>query len=225
MSNLALVRRQLSNIVRSLANEKHEKLEQLKSECSQLNRPDFIWHYLLQSFATMGSVRGWDGLIGNSENYRKVTYEALDQLSPEDRLFVLEETLRKAKVRMPAKKACWLNQNFEYINKMGGLAAVNSRLLNTPGRVQKIEFLKSFTGIGDKYARNIMMDVYHPDFRDSIAVDVRINSLSKALGLSFDSYSDHEKFYLDVAHEAGLNGWELDRIIFNFRDEIFARLE
>ena len=44
-------------------------------------------------------------------------------------------------------------------------------------------------GIGDKYARNIMMDVYHEDFRDSIAVDARIKAVSERLGLSFASYS------------------------------------
>jgi hypothetical protein len=84
--------------------------------------------------------------------------------------------------------------------------------------------LKKFPGIGDKYARNIMMDVYHPDFRDSIAVDARINAISNALGLSFASYRDHEAFYLDVAKEAGLNGWELDRLLFNFRTEVESRL-
>ncbi|HEY3853400.1 MAG TPA: hypothetical protein VGO67_03290 [Verrucomicrobiae bacterium] len=81
--------------------------------------------------------------------------------------------------------------------------------------------MKSFSGIGDKYARNIMMDVYHPEFRDSIAVDARIKALSNALGVSFDSYADHERFYLSVAHDAGLNGWELDRLIFHFQDEFF----
>ena len=55
------------------------------------------------------------------------------------------------------------------------------------------------------------MDVYHEDFRDSIALDLRIKAISEALGLSFSSYTEHERFYLDVAREAGLNGWELDR--------------
>jgi hypothetical protein len=81
-----------------------------------------------------------------------------------------------------------------------------------------------FPGIGPKYARNIMMDVYHDDFRESIALDVRIQAISKALGLSFPSYAAQEQFYLDVAHEAGLNGWELDRLLFNFRQVVMQRL-
>jgi len=61
-----------------------------------------------------------------------------------------------------------------------------------------------------------MMDVYHEDFRDSIAIDARIQSVSKAWGLSFDTYEEQENFYLSVAETAGLNGWELDRLLFNF---------
>jgi hypothetical protein len=65
-----------------------------------------------------------------------------------------------------------------------------------------------------------MMDVYHEDFRDSIALDVRIKAISEALGLSFASYDEHERSYLDVAWEAGINRWELDRLLFNFRPEV-----
>lgn len=68
-----------------------------------------------------------------------------------------------------------------------------------------------------------MMDVYHEDFRDSIAVDVRIKRISDAWGLSFPSYEEHENFYLSVATDAGLNGWELDRLMFNFTNEFLPR--
>ena len=64
-----------------------------------------------------------------------------------------------------------------------------------------------------------MMDGYHEEFRDSIAIDVRINAISEALGLSFKSYSEHEQFYLEAARLANLNGWEMDRLMYNFRDD------
>jgi len=86
-----------------------------------------------------------------------------------------------------------------------------------------MKFLKTFTGIGDKYARNMMMDVYHEEFRDSIAIDSRIKGLSKAWGL-VRAYDEHERFYLGVARAAGLNGWELDRLLYNFHDEFVARV-
>jgi hypothetical protein len=71
-----------------------------------------------------------------------------------------------------------------------------------------------------------MMIVYHEDFRDSVAIDSRIQSISKMLGLSYSpqQYVAHESFYLDVAKRAGVNGWELDRLIFNFRGEVEAML-
>jgi hypothetical protein len=63
------------------------------------------------------------------------------------------------------------------------------------------------------------MDVYHPEFRDSIAIDARIKDISQILGISFQNYAQHEQFYLDAAHEAGLNGWELDRLMFHYLQE------
>jgi hypothetical protein len=69
-----------------------------------------------------------------------------------------------------------------------------------------------------------MMDVYHEDFRDSIAIDARIKALSRSWGLSFGSYFEHEAFYLSVAADAGINGWELDRLMFNFQSEFLARV-
>ena len=44
-------------------------------------------------------------------------------------------------------------------------------------------FSREFKGIGAKYSRNIMMDTYHPEFRDSIAIDQRIKKVSRTLGL------------------------------------------
>ena len=46
----------LANVARVLASRHWQRLEQLKSEYKQISRPDFLWHYLLQSFATMGGL-------------------------------------------------------------------------------------------------------------------------------------------------------------------------
>ena len=66
-----------------------------------------------------------------------------------------------------------------------------------------------------------MMDVYHEDFRDSIAIDSRIQAISEQWELEFDSYQDHEAFYLEVSKLANLNGWELDRLMFRFQDVFY----
>jgi hypothetical protein len=70
-----------------------------------------------------------------------------------------------------------------------------------------------------------MMDVYHPDFRNSIAVDARIKKITRTLGLTFRTYEEEEKFYLDVAERAGLKGWDLDRIMYRFRDSVIEGLQ
>lgn len=212
----------LKRQARLLARQHAEKLEQLKAEQKQLQRSDFLWHFLLQSFATMGRTSGWRGLIGDKTNYNKVRFEVLAQLSPEARRLQVEETCRAAKIRMPSIKARYILKCFEQVQELGGIEAAKSKLMAQSGREGKIAFLKSFSGIGDKYARNIMMDVYHPEFRDSIAIDARIKTISKTLGLSFASYQAHEEFYLSVARDAGLNGWELDRLLFNYTEKFLS---
>ena len=211
-------------VVQGLAAEKRNHLERLKAEKTGLQRPDFVWHYLLQSFATMLRATGWHGLIGNQENYRRVTYDALASLSPEERKSQVRQVCRAAGLRMPDRKAGHILDCFEHVRRLGGPDEAKRRLLALPGRDAKIGFLDDFPGIGPKYARNIMMDVYHEEFRDSIALDIRIKGISEALGLSFGSYEEEEAFYLGVAKDAGLNGWELDRLLFNYRPEVEARL-
>lgn len=220
----AAAKRRLVRVVRVLADEHRAELERLKEGRRELNRPDFIWHYLLQGFATMGRASGWHGLIGNKDNYRRVTYGVLAALPRRAREAQVKKVCREARIRMPDRKAKFILRCFEQVSEHGGPEATKDKLLARSGREAKIAFLQEFSGIGPKYARNIMMDVYHEDFRDSIALDVRIKSISEALGLSFASYEEHEEFYLDVAHAADLNGWELDRLLFNFLPDVKARL-
>ena len=42
--------------------------------------------------------------------------------------------------------------------------------------------------------------------------------------MSQNPYEAHEAFYLDVARLAALNGWELDRLLFNFLPVVKSRL-
>ena len=136
----------------------------------------------------------------------------------------MHEVCKNAKVRMPAKKAEFILKCFEQIKELGGPEKAKEKLLSLKGREKKIKFLMQYHGIGKKYSRNIMMDVYHEDFRSSIAIDVRIKAISELLGVHFDSYEEEEKFYLDAAEKSGLNGWEVDRLLYNFRDRFEALL-
>ncbi|NWJ47053.1 MAG: hypothetical protein HXX08_14425 [Chloroflexi bacterium] len=223
---------QYSEIIQALAaaaqevgREKGETLAELKSEYHRLEQTGFLWFLILQSASTLGGSNGSKGLIDNKDNYNRVAFEALVALSGADRIMLLEEVLRLAKVRYPEKKSKELSYNVALILDMGGLKAAEDKLLSQEGRAGKIKFLKLFKGIGDKYSRNMMMDVYHPDFRDSIALDSRLKEIAEKIGLpekARESYEGLETFYLEVAHQAGLEGWELDRLLYQFKTEILT---
>lgn len=215
---------QLIVILCDLKRKYSSELEDLKKESSGLARNDFLWHYLLQSFSTMGRSQGSDGLIKNEANYEKLRFENLAAISHSDREEYIASILRKAKVRWPNRKAGYIVSCFDQITSMGGLLAAKNVLLNTDGRENKIRFLSNFKGISEKYARNIMMDVYHEDFHQSIAIDTRIQAITSTLGLHFNDYKSHEEFYLEVAKLSGLNGWELDRLLYNHYQEIISRV-
>jgi|GEM_PF-1480203 len=217
----------LIQALRNIGPEMRAKLEERKrAGCKDLDRHDWVWNALLGSFPTMGSSRGYDGLIANRSNYNRVTFEALSALTPADRLERLETVLLAAKVRMPRQKAKWLHANYEMIVQMGGLEEARRLALAQVGTRAKFAFLTRFHGIRDKYGRNIWMDCYHPDFRETIAIDERIKQVTRALGYAPDAfgYAEHERFYQAIAREAGLQGWELDRLLYHFKDELLAKL-
>jgi hypothetical protein len=214
----------LANVVRKLAHEYWDELEKSKDHARYLE-PDFVWRALVRSSATWGSSRGYEGLFGRPHNYSKITFTALSALSPKARFDLLLETLTASKVRMAKKKAAFLAANFVIIEAMGGLSEAKRQLNDQRSQEAMMAFMRQFKGIGQKYARDIFMDVYHPEFRQSIAVDARIQSISKELGLSLRPYPEGERFYLAVAQQAGLNGWELDRLLYRFTKEALAALQ
>ncbi len=217
-------RGRLVQVVSVLARKYQDELDELKVGEADLGRPDFLWHSFLVAMATMGNTRAYDGLIANQENYGLIGFDVLAELSEGERLERLDQTLRKAGVRMPGIKAGYLASNFKLVVDLGGPVAAKEMLLLTEGREGKIGFLELLAGIGPKYARNILMAVGHAEFRDAIAVDLRIKKVTSASGLSFSNYETHEQFYLDVAREVGLEGRELDRLLYDHTDEVVREL-
>ena len=66
------------------------------------------------------------------------------------------------------------------------------------------------------------MDAYHPDFHDTMAIDLRIRKITRALGCSFKTYEEEERFYQEIAKEAGLQGWKVDRLLYEYTDHFLA---
>jgi hypothetical protein len=147
-------------------------------------RHDFIWDALLLSFSTWGGSRG-----GELRNDPRVTFDALsacrDASQREKRM---SGALVAARVRWATKKVPLLLENFQMIVNAGGPGSVKRQPNQEVGCDAKIKFLRKFRGVGPKYARNMMMDVYHPDFWESIAVDTRVQHVLDALELPFRDY-------------------------------------
>jgi hypothetical protein len=195
------------------------KLQELKYEASQISqRQDWLWHLLLSSMSTMDNSRGYDGLINNPDNYSLVSYQTLQNLTPENRLINLQQALRYATVRRYRFKSEWLYKNFKFIESCGSLATIQKFILQTSGRESKLRLMKLFYGIGDKYARNIFMDLYHEDFINSVAIDGRLLDVSNELEIDSQkiSYLEHEELFVAIASESNLTPWSMDRLLYNF---------
>ncbi len=218
-------RQALIESLKCITPEMREHLGNLKKwGKAELERPDFVWHMLLQSFSTLGGSKGYHGLIENQDNYRRVTFDALSALDSDDRATEIREVFRTAKINYPYKKAELIARNYNLMAKMGGPVEAKRQALAQEGKEAKIAFMKRFHGIGPKYARNIWMDAYHCDFYDTIAVDLRIKRVTRALGYSFKTFDEEERFYQNIAQEAGLQGWALDRLLFEYTDHFISAI-
>ncbi|MFW6082758.1 MAG: tetratricopeptide repeat protein [Chloroflexota bacterium] len=216
----------LAQVARDVYRRHRGDLERLKEDSlMRMQRPDFLWHRLVKTFAMWGGTGGWDRLTADSETFGRLAYEALVKCPATHRRREIQEVMKQTGIRFPNKKARLLEGCFRQIEEMGGPKEAGRILLEQDGPEGKIRFLKSLPGVGPKSARNVMMGLYDKDFLDHIAVDARIRRISKSLGLEFGNYAEHEAFYLRVAEEAGMTGWELDRLMFNYTDEFLGALE
>ncbi|HXB67022.1 MAG TPA: hypothetical protein VNY05_02195 [Candidatus Acidoferrales bacterium] len=214
----------LTSAVRTVYAANSATIQKMKSECAKKwAEPDFIWERLLGAAATLGNSRGAK-LVHDDKLHDPVRYPALLPLTEEKRRDVLTQQLSEAKVRMAVLKAKRLVANFARIKKDGGPDAVKRNLEDKAGREEKIVFMRTFHGIGPKYARDIMMDAYHPDFHNSIAFDVRLKKVAAALGMTFVNYESAEQFFLGAAARVGINGWELDRLLYNYTNDVLAAI-
>jgi len=194
-------------------------------------RDDIIWFEIVLSLATQGGSYG-SRLVINDEGeidqhrYGSVAFRTLEQVDPNRRSTYLESRLYGT-VRMQSMKAEALEQNFEMIKEeYGDPRGAKEAFIDKNGPEAKIEFLKQFKRIGDKYARNIPMDLYLNEFREFIAIDSRIKGIMKEAGYPVGErgYAECEEFLRSVASESNMEPWELDRTLYNFEDDIDTAL-
>lgn len=203
-----------------------EELAKIRAKAEALKEQQgdkIIWYELLASMNSWGGANTYIILEDST-----VTFEALSALASDEAVeAALGEAIARAKMRYPNDKREYLLRNFQKIREMGGEAAATKAYKSLEGWKAKRKFWDDFAGIGPKYARNIPMDMYDDDFKDVIAVDDRIKDIADALGFSEAERNDYcqmEEFFLDVAEDCGIDGWELDRIMYQFEPRILKEL-
>lgn len=200
-------------------NEEFESyLERAREFADEIKKKEeWLWFILLQSYGTLGNSNG--GIIAHEPNMQ---YSKLASLKPKQRKETIRKYSKENGVRYPNRKTDQIDDAFQLIAKKGGLEAVSATASSLQGREEKIEFLLQFKGIGNKYARNAWMDLHDTDFINSIAVDSNINKILDKLGLSGKDYLVQERKLVSIAKAAGMSGWELDRILYNFTDSFLS---
>jgi len=198
-----------------------ERLDDLKAYANDLRRrPDLVWLLLIQSAATHGSSRGWEGLRADRKALASIRYSALAPLQSPARRTRLLKALKSSKVRMPNTKANSLARNVTILSELGGVHAATNTMLTIGTRDDKVKFITQFYGIGEKYGRNIWMDIYDPAFRNSVAVDARLKKIAAALGYDYSKYKyeDYERLFVAIASEAGIEPWAVDRLLYMYTE-------
>ena len=210
-------RERLIHLLSARAAHHEERLAKMRAQAELLRpQPGLVWLMLLQSAATMGSSSGWDGLFGSPILQTLITFNAVDAIRPKLRASYMAPILQTASVRWPRQKAEALAKNHIIISGLGGEVAARQTALASPTRDAKMAFMNQFHGIGDKYARNVWMDLWDPDFHDAIAYDQRLKKIGEALGARLTSYVSAEQYFTEIARESGRTPWEVDRLLYHF---------
>ena len=205
-----------------------EQLEKLKQKGKERGkRDDVIWFEIVVSLCTLGGSWGAETVIDDrgqidEHKYGSLAFETLQEID-QDLLYQYLESRLSGNVRMHPTKAEAIEENFEIIrDKYDG--PLNAKQVvqqkDTPEEI--MEFFTQFHWIGDKYARNIPMDLYLEEFHDYIAVDSRIKGILETVDYPVEEreYAEIEDFLRKVASELDMKAWELDRILYNFEESI-----
>ncbi len=219
-------------IIRTLGydNEAAQKVKEKKNAGREwAKHKEFVWEGILRSMSTMGDANGYDRLMLEYTNYKKVMWSAVKDIPTEQLKQHFDTVLKDAKVRdQSGQKGEWLTVNRDKIVREHGDAKSCSIFAAAlRGKDAKIAFASSFKGLGPKYQRNFWMDLLDPDFEDCIAIDSRIEEISKTIGIPNEitnNYEMHENLYLSIASELNMTGWRLDRLMFNFNKTIVQRI-
>lgn len=216
-----MTRGQVIAAVRTVAREHAGALEESKAAALvHGSHADWPWNGIALSAATLGGSWRWEKRVEPIYD-AELSWTALDGLPPEAR----QERFNKVG-RYWRRTSAFLERMYMRLTQEGGPEVMRLRLAGMTGG-EAITFWSGFDGVGPKYARNIMMDVYHPAFRKScFAIDSRIQKILPLLGYSGPRrYDAMEAFLTELAADVGLDGWDLDRLLYQRQDDLIARMK
>jgi len=224
------------NLVEDIAHKKRDKLIRVVLERWAVRRselellaeqslvraddPDWPWSGFILSFATMGGSDNWINRIEPRKS--DYSWQRVCQMSASERAQAAHELAnpRRRHIVIPAFEACF--QKFQF---SGGPSGVRSEYLTYSTARERIAFLRSFQGIGDKYSRNIPMDIYDPLVRNHFAIDHRIKKIFEIINGHVPRYRFAEEWLNQLARDVGINAWYFDRLLYNDYDAILHALE
>lgn len=213
----------LINALVNRPNEHNQMLDSLEAEASVYkSERDWIWHALIRSFATWGRAVGYQNLVDNRDLDTLQYYYIKDSVENNNFTYdvivgAVEQVFTEANIRYSSKKAGYLAHNFCMFKNHQHVIDLSHQLWELNDAKEFIKMVIQFKGIGKKYARNIAMDLKHPAFINTIAIDSRIEKVLSALEYNgSNTYENKEAVLLDIAENASITGWQFDRLIFNF---------
>jgi hypothetical protein len=195
------------------------ELNTLKREaCLFGAHADWPWKGLVLSGATRGGSKRADSVMQHYETL--FSWSVISSISDRDRS---DRLLKVGRFKGPTAR--FLEGIYAHIRNVGGLSNMRNHL-ESMSASEIVNFWQAFWGIGPKYARNIMMDVYDSRFHNGyFALDSRIGRLLPKLGFKAGSkYEEQEVFLSGLAFEIGVECWELDRLLYNRNHQLYEQL-
>lgn len=217
-------------ILRDILDGDRDRLTAQFEAGAQLRRQaGWAWYVFVQSYGTNGGVRSWDAFLAEG-GADLISWDPLFAGTPGDadaaaaRLDALSHRFlapRRASRTRPALLA-----TLRRFHAVGGPDVVARTWMGHKRTETVLGWLKTFPMIGDKYARNMCMDVSHPLILDHIALDHRIHALCDLVegAPARIPYRSREGWLRGIAGGLGINGWYLDRLLFGRYEEIRAAI-
>lgn len=209
------------SVFKKYLEHQREDLNQLRKLAEAWGQhKDWPWNGFILSHATIGGSKNWDDTIAPlyQSHFSWDSLKAVKDMERNKRFEGLGNPRYRKRV------AIWAEQNFNRIDEYGGPQRARELYEGLGTASDRIAWIKSFAGFGDKYGRNIPMDRYDELVIDHFAIDHRLMKIIRALGHQGKSYDETEHVFKILAVNLNTNAWELDRVIYGNVEKILAEL-